>query len=303
MPSPTMILRADLSDYAFGVAQDEAAILRLANALAPVVATGTSKVTYATFHNDNAFQVYNARRGLSAKAQRILFGADTANADLAPNALEIPMDDHERPENGAAVTPLEQAKVRTLVSSAYLSHANEVVTIAKAGINAVSGKGVWTNANTDPIDQIDEQIEALARYGMPNKLVMDIGAWRIAKNNPLVKARFTSKGFTLQDFASQLLNPSIEIELTQVGINTYGFANASQVKKAVLGSEVWIFHTSASPTQYDPSFMKTFAVRGELFTGVMQYREDSSRSDIYALDWTAKPVVVSSSLAKRIAIT
>jgi hypothetical protein len=303
MASPTLNLRSDLSDYAFGVAQDEIKVLSLANMLAPVVETGAAHIQYAVFNSDNAFQSYNARRGLSGKAQRILFGADTATADLSPNALEIPIDDHERDTAGDGFGALEKAKTKSLVLNGYLAHCREVVAVAQAAIAAVANKGVWSNANTDPVDQLDEQIEALARYGMPNKLVMDIGAWRVAKNHPLVKARFNAKGFTLADFASQLLNPSIEIELTAVGINTYGFANAAQVKKAVLGAEVWIFHSSTAATPYDPSFMKTFATKASLFEGVSTYRDDSTRSDVYALDWTAKPTVVSTVMAKRLVIT
>jgi len=302
MPSPTSTVRQDLTDYAAGVAQDEAKILKLANALAPVVETGSTLVQYNTFNIDNAFMVYNSRRGLSGKAQRIAFGAGAANVDLAPNALEVPLDDEERKRG--AIQPLEFAKTKTLVNNGYLSHCREVVLTAQAGSAAQAGVGVWSGANIDPVDELDAQIEALARFGMPNRIVMDIGAWRIAKNNPLVKKRFTGgKGFTLADFASQLLNPNIEIELTDVGFNTYGFDNASQGKRAMLGTEVWIFHTSVSPSQYDPSFMKTFATKANLFDGVWTYRDDTVRSDIYCLDWTAKPVVVSSLLARRLSIT
>ena len=304
MPSPTSTVRQDLTDYAFGVAQDEAKVLALANALAPVVETGSTLVQYNTFNTDNAFQVYNARRGLSGKAQRMAFGASSANADLSANALEIPMDDEERKRGNANVQVLEYAKTKSLVLSGYLSHCREVVLTAQAGIAATAAVGNWSSANIDPVDELDAQIEALARYGMPNRIVMDIGAWRIAKNNPLTKKRFTGgKGFTLADFAAQLLNPNIQIELTDVGFNTYGFDNTTGGKRAMLGTEVWVFHTSVSPSQYDPSFMKTFATRASLFDGVWTYRDDSCRSDIYCLDWTSKPVVVSTELARRLSIT
>jgi hypothetical protein len=303
MASQTLNLRQDLTDYAFGVAQDEAKVLALANAIAPVVPTGSSLVTYATFNGDNAFQAYNARRGVGGKAQRVLFGADTGTVDLGANALEIGIDDQERERAGGAFSILEQAKVKSLVLNAYLSHAKEVVTVFQAGVAAQAGKGKWSEANVDPIDQIDEQIDAIARYGMPNRLILDIGAWRLAKNNPLVKARFAGKGFGLQDFASQLLNPSIQIELTAVGINTYGAFNASSTKKALLGSECIVMHSSDAPTPYDPSAVKTFATRAELFAGVSTYRDDATRSDIYALDWTAKPVVISALLARRITVS
>jgi hypothetical protein len=142
-------------------------------------------------------------------------------------------------------------------------------------------------------------VEALHHY----LLTLDIGAWRIAKNNPKVKSRFSAKGFTLQDFASQLLNPSIKINLTAAGFNTYGFDNASQTKTAALGAECWVHHTSEAATAYDPSFAKTFATRKELFNGVGIYRDESCASDVYFLDWTALPKVISTALVRRLAIS
>jgi hypothetical protein len=280
-----------------------AGLLALANALAPTVETGVAQVEYVTFNDDNAFQKYNARRGIGGKRQRILFGASSATVTLGANGLEIPIDDNQKARAGDSFSALEQATAKTLVTLGYNAHLAEIVTVLKAGVSAVSAKGTWSSANVDPIDEIDEQIEAIARFGMPNMLTLDIGAWRLAKNNPKVKSRFTSKGFTLQDFASQLLNPSIKINLTSAGFNTYGFDNASQTKTAALGAECWVHHTSEAATAYDPSFAKTFATRKELFNGVGIYRDESCASDVYFLDWTALPKVISTALVRRLAIS
>jgi len=298
-------MRSDLSDYGFMVAKDSQSILRLALSLAPVVPTGAAGlISYATFHNDAAFAFYNAKRGIGGRAQRISFGAAAANANLVPNALEIGMDKTEREQAGAAVVAVEQAKVKTLVNSAYNSFAKDVITVLKAGVTAQAGKGNWIDGNIDPIDEIDEQIEAISRYMMPNKIVMDIGAWRKAKNHPKVTKRFgTSKGVTLGDFAGLLLNPSIAIELTDIAFNTYGFDNSTGGKTAALGAEVWVCCSQESPSPFDPSFAKVFATRKELFDGIGQYYEDQTRSDIYAMDWNAIAVVVSSLLGRRLVIT
>lgn len=291
-----------LSDYAFGVSQDSQEVLRLANLLAPTVECGAASIEYATFHNDNDFQIVNAKRGVGGKAVRIAFGSSKATADLAPNAVEIGIDDHEMLRAGPASDMLRRAKTRAAVITAYNAHCKNVVTAAQAGVSAVADKGNWSSANVDPIDELDEQIEAIARYVMPNVLLMDVGAWRKAKNNPKVKARFTAKGFSLADFAGQLLNPNIRIELTSVAFNSLGFGNSSQAKTAALGCEAWLFCTSAAPTAYDPSFMKTFASRAALFNGVSEYREDQTRSDILGLDWDAQEKVISTLLAKRLTI-
>jgi len=292
-----------LSDYAFGVAADMAATLALANALAPVVETGVTNVQYVDFNEDNAFQKYNARRAIGAKRTRILFGASESSVILGANGLEIPIDDQQKLRAGDSFSALEQATAKTLVTLGYNSHLSEVATVLKAGVSAVSGKGNWSSANVDPIDEIDEQIEEIARYGMPNMLTLDIGAWRLAKNNPKVKGRFSAKGFTLQDFAGQLLNPGIKVNLTAVGLNTYGFSNAAQTKTAALGAECWVHHTLETPTAFDPSMAKTFATRKELFNGVGIYRDESCASDVYFIDWTALPKVISTKLGRRLAVS
>jgi hypothetical protein len=303
MPSPTLQLRADLTDYAHMVAQDEQRTLELAKELAPVVETGSSLVTFAKFDDDNAFQVYNAKRGIGGVAKRISFGASTDTVDLSANALEIGIDDGERLKAGGAQTLLEQAKTKTLVCSGYNSHLSSVITVLKAGVSAVAGKGNWSDANVDPIDEMDEQITAIARYMMPNKIIMDIGALRKLKNHPKVTKRFTAKGFTVADVLGQLINPSLKLHITSASFNSYGFDNANQDKTAALGAEVWLCYNSDSATPYDPSFAKVFATRADLFDGVNMYREDQTRSDILALDWVAQPKLISTLLVRRLVIT
>ena len=305
MASPNLQMNVALTQYAFGVAQDEAKILELANLLAPPVVTGAKHVNYAVFHADNAFQTYNASRGLSSKRTRILFGASNAKVDLTTNGLEIPLDDQEVEDAGGeqVAAALQQAKVLTLVRSSYLSHLSNVITVAQAGITAVAGKGNWSSANVDPIKEIDDQLVAISRYATPTTMVMDVAAWSLAKNNPNVTKRFIAGGFTLDMFASQLVVPNLKIELTSVAFNSLGFGNAAQTKKGALGAECWISCTSRAPTLYDPSFMKTFTVKAEMFGGVKEYRDEPVASQVYVLDWHAVPAIVASNLVSRISVS
>ena len=305
MAGANLQMNVALSDYAFGVAQDEAKILDLANLLAPPVITGAKHVNFAKFNADNAFQTYNATRGLSSKRTRILFGADNAKVDLNTNGLEIPLDDQEVDDAGgqAVSAALQQAKVLTLVRSAYLSHLANVVSVAQAAITPVVKVGNWSNPNVDPIKEIDDQLVAISRFMTPTTLIMDVAAWNIAKNNPQVVKRFIAGGFTLEMFASQLVVPTLKIELTSVSFNSLGFGNASQDKAAALGTECWISCTSRAPTLYDPSFMKTFTVKAEMFGGIKEYRDEPVASQVYVLDWHAVPAVVASNLVRRIKVS
>ena len=307
MPGANLQMNVALSNYASGVADDEAAILELANELAPPVVTGAKHVNFAKFNNDNAYQVYNATRGISGKRTRILFGAENSGkVDLATNGLEVPLDDQEALDaggEGPAFTVLQQSKVLTLVRSAYKSHLATVIAVAQAGVTPMVKVGNWSNPNVDPIAELDAALVQIARYMTPTSIVMDVSAWAKAKNNPLVKARFIAAGFTLEMFAAQLVVPNIKIKLTSQAFNSLGFGNAAQSKRAALGCECWISCNSPNPTPYDPSFMKTFTVNSEMFAGVKEYRDDTIASQVYVLDWHAQPVIVAPQLVARITVS
>jgi len=68
----------------------------------------------------------------------------------------------------------------------------------------------------------------------------------------------------------------------------------------VNGDDVYIFVRSASPTIYDPSALKTFAGGRGGVSAVREYRVESSRSDIYAVDWSRDVKITSLISIERI---
>jgi hypothetical protein len=227
-----------------------------------------------------------------------------------PQALEIPIDDHERDEAGRG-DPLgiEQAKTQTLVSSAVASHEVKVFKAVATSVNAVGAVGAWSGADNDkdPIAEIDAQIEALATDTgmMPNRMVIGLPAWAMIRHNPQVIARFpgaASVGVTRNQFASLLLNPDLDI---RVGVLSHDENKWGKEKSAknIVGSELYLFHGNNRPTLYDPCFMKTFRTRRGGVDMVRTYREESSRSDVLAVDWTEDIKLTSGISAKRITIT
>jgi hypothetical protein len=81
-----------------------------------------------------------------------------------------------------------------------------------------------------------------------------------------------------------------------------GVGATTQTFKSVLGGKVYIHYTSAMPSVYDPSFMKTFAQSANLFTDIYTYREEPHLT-WYENDWTAQVVVVASTLCRSITVT
>ncbi len=304
-----VISRADLTTYAHGVQQDEQAARNLIRALAPVVPTGGTTGRYNKFEDSQSFKAYtNANRAIGGQSNAITFLSDTADYNVKPYGLRISVDSFERNQAGAQMDLLEQAKVRTLTINCVLSHLSAVVTKITAGVNVVAGKGAWTNANTDPIAELDGQIEAMwtATGIVPNKLFLDFGAWLKLRNNPKVQARFPGSDVAVlnTERLSALLAVPVQVTVVTSSILTGGgLANPAATKAGALGAGVALLaHNSDSPTQYDPSFCKTFAESANLFTEVYSYREEP-HLDWYENNWAADVQVVSSALARRLAVS
>ena len=298
------VLNQTLTNYAYGLEQDVRS--SIADFLAPPAPVGASLGQFKSFNDKNAFVVYDTARAFGGPAMRVAFAASDSTFNCKPQALEIPIDDAERASDGDDLN-LEQARVRTLVINGVVAHENKVVTAANAGVTAEAGKGSWSSANVDPIAELDEQIEALAIATgiMPNRMLLGIGALRILRNNPKVIARFpgaAAVGVSLAQIASLLLNPAIDV---RVGVLSKDSTKLGQTKSAanIVGSQAYVFIGSATPTQYDPSFMKTFMVRGGSVTAVRQYRDENVRSDVYCVDWSEDVKVVGTACVKRISVS
>jgi hypothetical protein len=104
---------------------------------------------------------------------------------------------------------------------------------------------------------------------------------------------------TMAQFASLLLNPSIDIRVGIMARDTTKWGGTKN-NVNIVGQLLVLFHASQSPTLYDPSFMKTFRTRRGGVDVVRTYRDDSSRSDILAVDWTEDIRVTSSVCARKL---
>jgi hypothetical protein len=288
-----------LTNYARGLSQDISATL--ANFLAPEVVVPAATGQYKNFDDKNTFQVVDTSRAVGGPAKRLEFAASDPTYNCLPQALEIAIDDHERDEAGEGdPLRLEEAKTQTLVSSAVTSHEAKVF----AALTALAAAANITLASDDPIAKLDEQIEALATDTgrMPNRLVIGLPLWNKLRNNAKVIARFpgaASIGVSMAQFSSLLLNPSIDI---RVGILARDTAKLGLTKANVniIGQQLVIFHANASPTLYDPSFMKTFRLRRGGVDVVRTYRDDTARSDILAVDWSEDIRVTSPVCARKL---
>lgn len=298
-----------LTNYASGVLND----LQSATAdfLAPQVQVPATIGQYKAYDNKNAFQVHDTSRGVGGPARRIFMDVSEPTYNCLPQALEITIDDSERDAAGT-LNPLdlEQAKVKTLVQSSVLSHERHVITTVNAGVAAdtttVGGgvMGTWSAAGTDPVVQIDYLIEAIAKATgqLPNAILMGMTAWRRFRNNAKVIEKQPGAaliGLNQGQASAMLINPSTEMRLSTMAYDTTK-EGKTRNQAFVNGDDVYIFVRSANPTIYDPSALKTFAGGRGGVSAVREYRDESSRSDVYAVDWSRDVKITSSISIERI---
>lgn len=293
-----------LKNFASGLAQD-AMKNSLAEFIAPRVVTGIASGQYKVFGDKNTFSAPDASRAIGGKARRIGFDSEDAWFNCAPYALEIVIDEFERKAAGADNAMLEEAKTKAVTTQAILSHEKAVFDAVAAGVSAVSSRGTW-DSSSDPIEELDEQIVAIAEETgmMPNRMVIGLSAFKILRNNANVKARQPGSaniGVTTSQLSAMLINPNIDI---RVGVLSYDQNKPGKAssKKSIVGSRVYIFCASDSPTQYDPSFAKTFTVSPGGVFDVRMYQDDP-RTDVIALDWTSQIALTAARACRRLDVS
>lgn len=295
-----------LTNYAQGLAQEQASAV--AEFLAPTVQVQATVGHFKKYDDKNMYQALDTGRGIGGPAKRIEFDASDPTYNCLPQALEIAIDDAElAAAAGSNPLPLQQAKTAVLVNTARLSHENKVLTAVKAGVTAVVSRGNWSNDSIDPIDQIDEQIQAISDdVGLlPNRIVLGLGAYAILRRNAKVKTRVAGVKvgtFAVGDFTACLLNPSIEIMVGSLVRDTTKFPKAKSATP-IVGDECFIFYASPAPSTYDPSFAKTFRGGVGSVDSVRTYRDEHSRSEILAVDWSEDIQIVSTAVVRRLTIT
>jgi hypothetical protein len=164
----------------------------LANFFAPVVPTASLRPVQDV-RPEERLQIPQTVRAIGGDANRLAFESDDAYFNCAPNALEVVIDEHERALAGEARMPqLEQGKIAALLATAKLAREAEVISKARAALTAVSGKGVWSGATVDPIDQLDEQIEAIAKATACSRTAWSSASRRSARCGTTRSSRPTS---------------------------------------------------------------------------------------------------------------
>lgn len=306
-------LNYQLTNFAQGHMNDLAASMELAERLAPTVQVPGGAGQYKVFDDENSFAVYNTARALGGEANRIQFAATDAYYNTKPQALEVTVDQEERAKAGTAGGALAQqlldeGKIKALLNNVSLAHVNKVTTAVLAALTAVSDRGNWSNPDVDPIDQLDEQIDALSLLvGSTQfiKVTMSVGSWRTIRNHPKVKSRVNgtqATPLTRQQLVDSLVIP-VDLGIYNIVKHTTALGQSTRTKARVLAGEVLLHYSVPSPTEYDPSAFKTFTMNRSMVTSVRTYSAPSGRYDVHAVDWSEDIKQTSTVAALRLTIT
>lgn len=297
-----------LTTYARGLAADALKKQALVDFICPPVETGMATGRYKLLDDKNSLVATDAKRGIGSHAKRLEFSASDGQYNCEPYSLEIPIDDHElRVAGDAGLELLKQGKTAALINTQVVSRENDVWTKLRAAVSATANVGVWSNAAKDPVAEIDAIIAGIATSlgVMPNRVVFGLGAWQVFRSHPLVMKRFPTTMFASlrpDQAAGLFLNPEVEV---RIGTMPKDAAKAGAAKSAqnIVGNEVWVFYASPSTGVFDNSFAKCFRMRGDGVMSVREYRDESARSNILAIDWTEQPLVTRSDAGARITLS
>lgn len=306
--SSTAALNTQLTNYAQGLWNDQKDVIAVAERLAPSTPVASSGGQYKQFDDKNSFMPENTARALGGDPTVVQFAATDGNFNCKPQALEVRVDKEE--ENQAGVSQgalageiLDQGKIKALTNKTALSHARDVTDFVIANTTPIADRGNFSNAEIDPIDQIDEQLEGISldvgsTQGI--KITLDVGTWRIIRNHPMVKARCSGVqvgGITLQQFMSLFSIPA-DVMVANVVQDLAKLGQPSN-KKRLLQGVLFAHYSVPNPTVYDPSAFKCFTVgQGSYIAGVRTYSAPNGLWRGHLMDWS-RDIKKTSSLSIR----
>lgn len=306
----TATVNEPLTSYAYGLMQDRLKAYNLANVLCPIVQVGAATGTYKQFDDRNAFFAPDTARALGGARNRIQANATDGSYACKPQALSIALDDYEVNLASSRNTPIDlaQLKIKTLLSQKATAYSKRVVDFVFANLTAVDSRGNWTNDTVDPIDQIDEQLDALsADIGTTENIsiVMGVSEWRKLRSNAKVKSRLgLTNGIALTEdkFLSGLLFP-VKLIVSGVAATVTKPGQATVTKNRLAAGYCVLTYTLPDPTTEDASAFKCFSTSSVLVDAVREYRDEDANSTVYPIDWDEAIVKTGASCARLLAIT
>lgn len=293
-----------LTNFAHGIAPDYTS--SLAELMAPQCIAPAASGQYVAFDDDEAFRYVDTRRALGGKGARLTIHSDEPTFNCDPHSIEIATDTFEYEKVGDAGIPmLREAKIRTLVSRNALSREKRVFDAYSGGTSAEGGLGVWTDADVDPIDELNSIVTDLATETGQSSIYLVVGLNALLQlgKHPKVLARFPGAALinvTAEVLGRMLLFP-VQVKVAMLPIATEKVGKTA-VKTIIAGAKVYALLSQPNPSPFDPSAAKTFTTRLGQVQGVGVYQEPPF-AEINFMAWSEDIKMTGTKCVKRIDVT
>lgn len=270
--------------------------------LFPLVPVGAYGGTVITFGKES-FRQYNTRRAPGTATKRLNFGYAGAPYAIVPNALEAVVP-RELMRDAAQVPGIDLAtrSINTVMNVLNLGHEIDCATVARNAANydaghkvALAGTDVWTNAASDPVDDVETGREAIRQtIGMyPNAAIISARAFKAAKTNPSILDRIKYGGTSSAPAKVTLaaLAELFEIPNLQIGAAMSASGQNDDLGDVWGGDMVMAYaNVGGSPNAEEPGYGYTYVIEGNPLVE-QPYWDNSTKSWVYGVSFDNSPVL------------
>lgn len=233
------------------------------NRIAPLVPVYDISFQYMVWDTPAAFTVEPIQVAPGEPPRQTSMLGRNETDTLQGYALTDPIPDILLGVNREKAQAILLAHARFLESKFVTSYEYQRAKLIESQVPAASGYGDWDNAQKNPLTDLDNAIRTInATAGkMPNTIVFGANAWARLRANPLAREVVSYNSVGL--FNEDLLNRSLYMRMNEVFVNNMPFYDPSGQGKTMMEDDVYILYKEDSPTQFDASAIKTFALNGQ----------------------------------------
>lgn len=295
-----------LQQYAQDAARSN--VQHVADFLAPTVEVPTMHGRYWIHDKETPLRIPKTQRGIGGTATQVVFGDAKGTYNAEPHALDTPLDELEVNEaDQSGYESIVQERADVIAWMGGLSHENRVLEVATDDLG--DGTAVDWGANGDPVADMNDAMFDIVKNvlgGSTTELRLLLGAnvWKklhthpeLLKRLPMGATGSSKKGVktvALEDFRKML---ALEAE-SRVSLSVYDAAAEGQDANLqwTFADGILVFAANPTPNRMDPSYMKTFRLRG-YWMKVGQYEKEDGRGQVIKFDWSSDVKVANSGAA------